>query len=472
MYEYFNLVSDVRVATSLFAALLGLALLSVNRDAEHWVKWIGGSAFLYGSVFVVIRVIQLTIGIDLAIGAPLVSLVGLATLTCFVSGLRSYFKQQAEPDYRFCAALFVGGLLSTLLLIRLTHGWLYAGPAVVSTICFCVSVWMVRTWWRTRNRLLLVLAVAFDLHPLFLAWSVSLGVPLEQFRGNVVVLIVSIFVVATAMLLQHQAQRLQSELQLRIKAEDGLRQLTETLESKVEARTQQLEELVQGLKSFSGMVSHDLKGPLGNVVTVSELARRALANGDLAKVEHYLALLSKEGHRSVTMVTDLLMLARAEHDAIKRTMVDFNELTKECVQSLALSYPDAAGKILVEAMPHASADRGLMSHVLHNVLGNALKFGQRTPDLQIVVRSARDGAFWRFEVSDNGPGFDASNGHDVFEPFVRLGHAVSGTGLGLSVAKKIVDSHGGAMGVHAAPGEGARFWWTLPMASGGIGISS
>lgn len=93
MYEYFNLVSDVRVATSLFAALLGLALLSVNRDAEHWVKWIGGSAFLYGSVFVVIRVIQLTIGIDLAIGAPLVSLVGLATLTCFVSGLRSYFKQ-------------------------------------------------------------------------------------------------------------------------------------------------------------------------------------------------------------------------------------------------------------------------------------------------------------------------------------------------------------------------------------------
>ncbi|WP_374259361.1 ATP-binding protein [Aquabacterium sp.] len=101
----------------------------------------------------------------------------------------------------------------------------------------------------------------------------------------------------------------------------------------------------------------------------------------------------------------------------------------------------------------------------------ALKFGQRTPDLQIVVRSARDGAFWRFEVSDNGPGFDASNGHDVFEPFVRLGHAVSGTGLGLSVAKKIVDSHGGAMGVHAAPGEGARFWWTLPMASGGIGIS-
>ncbi|MFW9617326.1 hypothetical protein [Aquabacterium sp.] len=64
MYEYFNLISDSRVATSMLAVLLGVVLLSAHRHSDAWIKWIGSSALLYGVVFLVVRIIQLTRGVD------------------------------------------------------------------------------------------------------------------------------------------------------------------------------------------------------------------------------------------------------------------------------------------------------------------------------------------------------------------------------------------------------------------------
>ena len=464
MYEYFNLISDSRVATSLLAVLLGVVLLSAHRHADAWIKWIGSSALLYGVVFIVVRVIQLTRGVDQVIVAPLIAVMAFGTASLFVAGLRAYFSEPGVTHGRFFWGLFGTGLTATAVLTWLTHGWPFSGPVVVSATCFVGSIWMVWTWRRKGYRMLLILAALFDLHPLLLAWTLANDVPLEQFRSNVVALCVAIFVMATSMLLQHQSQGLQRELALRKDAEDELRELAATLEIKVEARTRQLEDLVQGLKSFSGMVSHDLRGPLGNVVTVGELAKMSLAKGDVTKVASYLALLIKEGHRAVAMVTDLLMLARAEQAAVKKMPVDFHELTQDCVQSLSLSYPDAACKIEVSSLPVATADPGLMSHVLHNLLGNALKFGQGTQGLQVRVKSSLEGDCWRFEVHDNGPGFDSEQATKLFQPFERLDSKVAGTGLGLSVAKKIVECHGGQIGVRSQPGAGALFWWTLPVA--------
>jgi chemotaxis family two-component system sensor kinase Cph1 len=133
------------------------------------------------------------------------------------------------------------------------------------------------------------------------------------------------------------------------------------------------------------------------------------------------------------------------------------------LRPLRLKISETGALITHDPLPTVVADPVQMGQLLANLLGNALKFvAPRTP--AVHVGAVREGTAWRISVRDNGIGIDAKYWERVFVMFQRL-HLRSeheGTGIGLALCKKIVEGHGGQIGVSSVPGEGTTFYFTLP----------
>jgi light-regulated signal transduction histidine kinase (bacteriophytochrome) len=128
------------------------------------------------------------------------------------------------------------------------------------------------------------------------------------------------------------------------------------------------------------------------------------------------------------------------------------------------SIQEARAHIHRDPLPTVSADEDLIAQVFQNLLANALKFRGPRP-CEIRISAARDGADWVVSVRDNGIGFDPLAAERIFDVFTRLHRgAYPGTGMGLTLCKRIVERHGGRIWAEATPGEGAAFSFSLPVA--------
>lgn len=225
---------------------------------------------------------------------------------------------------------------------------------------------------------------------------------------------------------------LDAELERRERAEAQLRRLNASLEERIEARTVELRDMVEGLESFNRMVSHDLRGPLGGLSGLSALAGQALAEGDTPRAQRMLELMRSETGRLVELVSDLLMLARVSHADIELRPTALDGVLDEALQVLALSHgAELVQAIAREPLPEARADGRLLRQVFVNLLGNALKFSAGQPGLRVRVRGGRDSREVVVEVRDHGVGFPEARAAELFQPFRRLhGDAYAGTGIG------------------------------------------
>ena len=257
---------------------------------------------------------------------------------------------------------------------------------------------------------------------------------------------------------------LQDELQRREEAEQALRLLNGSLEQRIHERTAELEGLVDGLESFNRMVSHDLRGPLSGMRSLAELTLQAHRAQDGAKVEQFLVLLRDESDRLGVLVQQLMLLARVTQADLALQDTPLDSVLAESLRSLALSEgADRVSCVHAEPLPVARVDRGLMGQVFVNLIGNALKFAGLGGQPQVRVRSCPDDTELVIEVRDNGPGFDPARVPELFQPFRRLhGGEVAGHGIGLTIVRRIVERHGGRVWAESAPGQGARFCFSLP----------
>lgn len=168
--------------------------------------------------------------------------------------------------------------------------------------------------------------------------------------------------------------------------------------------------------------------------------------------------------RGLEMVSNLLRLSSLEETAIEVKLTDMNAVFASAMDLLRADYPAIDSAVQMAPLPQVEANPGLMQHVALNLLSNALKYGQGVKGLQVSVAAQQVApGQWRFEVADNGPGFDSDHAASIFEPFVRIpGTKQLGTGVGLTIVARIIERHRGKIGATAQPGQGARFWWTLP----------
>ena len=214
------------------------------------------------------------------------------------------------------------------------------------------------------------------------------------------------------------------------------------------------------LASFAGQVSHDLKNPLTAVTMSLEMAREEA--GEVEGAELLVSLLDRAvrgADRMQHMIDDLTAYARGGA-APQVVEVDLSALVGEVLEDLGPLLGPAV--IECEGLPIVPADRAQLGTVLHHLVANALKFTRDGADPQIGITAEQVGDQWRIEVTDNGRGVPEEKRDQVFEPFVRVDKTVPGTGVGLATCRRIVEAHGGRIGLTEAPGGGSTVWFELP----------
>ncbi|WP_307873079.1 ATP-binding protein [Paractinoplanes ovalisporus] len=220
------------------------------------------------------------------------------------------------------------------------------------------------------------------------------------------------------------------------------------------------------LAVFAGVVAHDLKAPLTVIRGHCEAASEDLDEAP-ADVRGSLDRIILAVDRMAALIDTLLAYTTARDAPLRTRRVDLGALVAEVVHDrTAHLRDDDRPQIDVASLPAVTADPAMLRHVLDNLLGNALKYVRPGTTPQVQVTAEAHGEHWaRIEVADRGIGIPDTAKPEIFDSFHRA-HAeagYAGTGLGLAICKRIVERHGGEIGVADNPGGGTRFHFTLPL---------
>ena len=236
--------------------------------------------------------------------------------------------------------------------------------------------------------------------------------------------------------------------------------------SDISERRQVSEELLRSnaeLDRFAAIVSHDLQEPVRVVMLYAQLLER----GDRALLsdsgKHHLDTIQKSASRMRTLISDLRAYSRVNSGPLQRTALDTTAIVHEACELLAASLEEAHASVDVAQLPRVRGDHGLVRQVFQNLIGNAAKFRGAQPTT-IKIRGHRRGPRVFIEVEDNGIGLSEGQAERMFEIFQRLQSSdkYPGSGIGLSIVKRVVERHGGRVTVASTPGHGATFSFDLP----------
>lgn len=266
------------------------------------------------------------------------------------------------------------------------------------------------------------------------------------------------------------------ELMARIKARLELARARKHWARQLEQANQELEHASRAKSDFLAMMSHELRTPLNAILGFSEILTDQKFGELNARQMQYTRYVHESGKHLLSLINDLLDLAKIEAGRMEVTKVPHSALAlaTEAVgvlqqladaKNLSLVIDAAAGQglsILVDPL------RG--KQVLYNLISNAIKFTPAGGRVSIGFARCPDG-YVRTTVSDTGPGIAPDELGKLFKPFSQLHHAKkhpeSGTGLGLTLTKQLVEMMGGRVSVESAPGAGASFFVDLPAQPGG-----
>lgn len=237
-----------------------------------------------------------------------------------------------------------------------------------------------------------------------------------------------------------------------------------TLENQKSHLIARLEQTNDELEKFAHIASHDLKEPLRTMASFAGLLAQKYKDGLDEKARSYIVQIQAAAQRMQNLINDLLDYAKLNHNIARRELVDTHSEVQNVIRELSRSVEEHNAKITLDALPKIHTNAARFSSVMQNLISNAIKYGKAEVPPVITISSSDQGAFWRFEVADNGIGIAADATAIIFEPFRRL-HSqqeYEGTGIGLAMCKRMVESLGGSIGVESVENKGSRFFFTLP----------
>jgi PAS domain S-box-containing protein len=225
----------------------------------------------------------------------------------------------------------------------------------------------------------------------------------------------------------------------------------------------ELEQTNKELNDFTHIVSHDLKAPLMTIESFSSFLLEDYGDRLDDAGQDYLGRVMTASQRMMGLIDGLLTLSRVGRKNTGYAEVDVGELMVEVLEDLGGQLDASSAVVTVGEMPVVVAQEVWMKQLLGNLVGNAIKFNEsKPPRVEVGYRDVGDHHY--FTVTDNGIGIPESQRHLLFRVFSRVPTKkhYPGTGAGLSICRKIVESMGGEMGVESKEGFGSTFWFTLP----------
>ena len=225
----------------------------------------------------------------------------------------------------------------------------------------------------------------------------------------------------------------------------------------------ELERSNSDLEQFASVASHDLQEPLRTISSFCELLEQRYAGKLDDDAEEFIGFIVDGARRMQGLIDDLLSYSRAGTKGRDFEMVDSDAILEKALQNLKAALDRNDAVIERGPLPKVCADEVQVLQLLQNLIGNAIKFRAEEP-LRITVTADDQGDAWCFSVTDNGIGIEPKFAKRIFLVFQRLHtrEAIEGSGIGLSICKKIVERHGGRIWVEPAPAGGSRFLFTLP----------
>ncbi|HEX4927737.1 MAG TPA: PAS domain S-box protein [Burkholderiales bacterium] len=234
-------------------------------------------------------------------------------------------------------------------------------------------------------------------------------------------------------------------------------------EAALRAAHEELKRSNAELEQFAYVASHDLQEPLRMVSSYTQLIERRYGDrldGDAREFMHYVV---DGAARMKQLIEDLLAYSRVGTKRGEFREIALEAALKRALGNLRAAIEESGAAVTWDALPQVRGDEMQLAQLFQNLIGNALKFrGASVP--RVHVCALDKGSEWEISVSDNGIGIEPQYFERIFMVFQRL-HTMGdypGTGIGLAICKKVVERHGGRIGVSSRPGEGSRFHFTLP----------
>lgn len=255
------------------------------------------------------------------------------------------------------------------------------------------------------------------------------------------------------------------DLTARRQADDRIHQLNTNLQ----LQNARLEVANKELESFSYSVSHDLRAPLRHIDGFANLLANHVTAGLDEKGRRYLTIISESAQRMGRLIDDLLMFSRMGRAVMAPADLDHDSLLKDVLREGEHGRSNEI-QWVIQPLPRVHADAAMLRQVWLNLVDNAVKYSSRSTPPRIEIGSVPqpdNPTEHVFYVKDNGVGFDMKYAAKLFGVFQRL-HAESefqGTGIGLANVRRIVFRHGGRTWAESTPGEGATFFFSLPVNS-------
>jgi len=259
-----------------------------------------------------------------------------------------------------------------------------------------------------------------------------------------------------------------SYLYARDDAREQLEKVNSDLQNRIDNRTRELEEMNAELQQFAYVASHDLQEPLRTITSFSQLLASRYRGQLDADGDEFIGYIVTASRRMTDLINGLLQLVRLRKNSQPIAAVPFERLLEDAEISLQAAIRESGARVEHGPLPALVVDSVQFSQVLQNLISNAIRYRSAEPP-HIRIQARRDRGNWIFSVTDNGCGFDQEFAERIFGLFQRLhGREVEGTGMGLSISRKIVERHGGRIWAESREGEGSTFFFSLPVTLEGL----
>lgn len=240
-------------------------------------------------------------------------------------------------------------------------------------------------------------------------------------------------------------------------------QVVEVLE--LRRLTRELAQSNEELETFAGRVSHDLRNPLTALTGFIELAADSPEMAHAPRAAAALSRADAAAGRMGAMIADLLEFAKISGARPAWSEVPLEEIARAVIDDLDAQLVAARARVLVDAPVTLRGSPTLLRALLQNLVANSVKFGHAAGiPPEVELRAHRVSGGWRITVDDNGPGIPPDSRERVFDLMDRgAAQTAEGLGIGLSTCRRVVEAHGGRIGIGDSPLGGARVWVVLPL---------